>query len=123
VSTPSTTDHVRIVGVLYIALGVIGIVAGGITLAALLAAGVIADDGDTFSVLAIIGLAIGGFLAVLSLPAIIGGWFLMQRKEWARILIVVLGILQLGNIPIGTALGAYTLWALLIDERTANAFR
>jgi hypothetical protein len=123
VSKPSTTDHIRIVGVLYIALGIIGLVAGGITLAALLAAGVIAGDSDTLSVLAIIGIAIGGFLFVLSLPAIIGGWWLMRYKEWARILVVVLGILQIGNVPLGTALGAYTLWVLLINEPTARAFR
>jgi len=35
----------------------------------------------------------------------------------------VLGILQIGNIPIGTALGAYTIWVLLLNEPTARAFR
>ena len=122
-SNPPATDHIRIVGVLYIALGVIGIMAGGITFAALLAAGVLTNDADTLSVLTIIGLAIGAFIFVLSLPAIIGGWGLMQHREWARILVVVLGILQIGNIPVGTALGAYTIWVLLINEPTARAFR
>jgi hypothetical protein len=29
---------------------------------------------------------------------------------------MVLGVLQLFNIPVGTAIGAYSLWVLLQDE-------
>jgi len=42
-----------------------------------------------------------------------GGWGLMQREPWARILLLVLAFISLINIPFGTALGVYTLWVLL----------
>jgi hypothetical protein len=60
---------------------------------------------------------IGGFLAVLALPEIIGGWGLLAQKQWARVLVIVLGILHLANFPFGTALGVYTLWVLLSNEQ------
>lgn len=118
----NTTDHIRILGLLYIVLGVIGILAGGVTFGVLLATGVLTGDGEALTALAIIGVILAGFLFVLSLPGIIGGLGLLKRYGWARLLVVVLGILQLGNVPFGTVLGAYTLWVLLINEPTANAF-
>lgn len=42
------------------------------------------------------------------------GWGLMHRESWARTLTLVLGFLVLFiNIPIGTAVGVYSLWVLL----------
>lgn len=117
-----TTDHIRILGLLYIGLGALGVLAGLVTFGALLAAGVLTGDGAALSALAIIGIIFGGFLFVLALPGIIGGLGLLKHHNWARILVVVLGILQLGNVPLGTVLGVYTLWVLLINEPTANSF-
>ena len=42
------------------------------------------------------------------------GWGLMHREPWARVLSIVLAFLMLFiNIPIGTAVGIYTMWVLL----------
>ncbi|HEU5414159.1 MAG TPA: hypothetical protein VFW31_10395 [Candidatus Angelobacter sp.] len=57
--------------------------------------------------------AIGAFLIVKAVLGIAAGWGLIQRETWARILAVVLGFLALIRIPLGTALGIYTLWVLL----------
>ena len=46
------------------------------------------------TVIGIVALLIGGFLAVLALPGIIGGWGLLAQKEWGRVLVIVLGILH-----------------------------
>jgi len=43
----------------------------------------------------------------------LAGWGLMQREAWARVLVLVLAFISLFNIPIGTAIGVYTLWVLL----------
>lgn len=43
----------------------------------------------------------------------IAGWGLLQRESWARIVALVLAFISLFNIPFGTALGVYTLWALM----------
>lgn len=42
------------------------------------------------------------------------GWGLLQRESWARVLALVLAFISLFlNIPIGTAMGVYTMWVLL----------
>jgi hypothetical protein len=48
--------------------------------------------------------------AVLGLAAGLG---LLQRQPWARMLAIVLGCINLVDMPFGTALGIYTLWVLL----------
>jgi hypothetical protein len=57
------------------------------------------------------------FIAVLILiKAALGfaaGWGLLQRESWARILTLVVAFLALFNVPLGTALGIYSLWVLL----------
>ena len=40
------------------------------------------------------------------------GYGLLARKPWGRTLAIVMGILSLIKLPVGTALGIYTLWVL-----------
>lgn len=56
---------------------------------------------------------VGGFLVVKSVVGVVAGLGLTHRAPWARILSIVLGFLALLNVPFGTALGIYTIWALL----------
>jgi hypothetical protein len=37
----------------------------------------------------------------------------LNYKPWARVLGLVLAVINLFNIPFGTALGIYALWVLL----------
>ncbi len=43
----------------------------------------------------------------------LAGWGLLHREPWARVVTLVLGFISLFHIPIGTAVGVYTLWVLL----------
>lgn len=47
---------------------------------------------------------------------ILTGIVLLMRVRWGRILAIVVSFLTLIKIPIGTALGIYTLWVLLPGE-------
>jgi len=57
--------------------------------------------------------AISVLLVVKAIAGIAAGWGLAQHLEWARMLTVVLGFVSLINMPFGTMLGIYTIWALL----------
>lgn len=46
----------------------------------------------------------------------IAGWGLLQCKARARMFALVLAFISLFDIPFGTALGVYTLWALLSSQ-------
>ena len=56
---------------------------------------------------------IGGMFVVTAILGFIAGWGLLERQPWARALAIGLGVFALLDPPFGTALGAYTLWALL----------
>jgi hypothetical protein len=117
------TDHVRILAVLHIVFGALGLLAALIVLALFggLAGfvGVTAHDPDAqiaVPILGLIGAGIFVLLLVLSLPGVIAGVGLLKLQPWARVLTIVLSALQLLNVPIGTALGIYGLWVLLQQE-------
>jgi ABC-type spermidine/putrescine transport system permease subunit II len=40
------------------------------------------------------------------------GYALLTRQPWGRVLAIVFAILALIHLPLGTALGIYTLWVL-----------
>ena len=56
------------------------------------------------------------FLLVLSAPGILGGYGLLKKYSWARVLVLILGALNLLNVPFGTILGVYTFWVLLNED-------
>jgi len=72
------------------------------------------DDPNAFLAVPVVGLA-GSILVVLiftlSIPGIIAGIGLLRRRPWARILAIVLSVLNLIVVPIGTLLGMYGLWS------------
>jgi NADH:ubiquinone oxidoreductase subunit K len=111
--------HVTVVAVLQIGLSILGFFLGVslIFILGIVGANIHDDVGEVL--LPILGLAIGGFFAVTSLLAVIGGIGLLKRKNWARILILVLSAFDLLNIPFGTALAIYTIWVLVQDETVA----
>jgi hypothetical protein len=116
------TTHVKVLGVLYIALSALGICAAlFVGLAFGTASGVVAAnaDADAAVALPIIGLAgtaLTAFLLAISLPGLIAGIGLLSYKPWARIVTIVLSAINLINIPFGTILGIYGLWVLLNKE-------
>src|SRR5271165_4886761 len=59
---------------------------------------------------------IGWLILAKAVAGFIAGWGLLQREEWARVVALVVGFVALLNVPVGTALGIYTLWVLLPSQ-------
>ena len=115
--------HVKVLGVLFIALSALGVCAALALMAVFgLSAGIVgaaADGGDAAIALPIIGLtgtALVLFMLLISLPGLIAGWGLLKFRPWARIVGIVLCAIHLINIPFGTIMGVYGLWVLLNNE-------
>ena len=115
--------HIRVLGWLHIVFGALGLLCA---LAALLFFGGIAGlvgvadtTGDARIAVPILG-ALGGVafvvLAAIATPGLVAGVGLLSYRPWARILTIILSAIHLLNVPFGTALGVYGLWALLSDE-------
>ena len=112
--------HVKVLGVLYLAFSALSLLAALFLMIAVGGAagivGMTADSGDAaiaIPVLGLAGTALGMMLLILAVPGLLTGWGLINYRGWARILGLVLSVLNLFNIPFGTALGIYGLWVLL----------
>ena len=114
--------HVNIVAALQIGFGVLWIVIGVIILLFFSLLGGFVDDRDGKLILPLIGEIIAAFLFFTSVPGIISGIGVFKRKEWGRILTLVLSVVGLLNFPVGTAVGIYCIWVLVQDE-TVTLFR
>ncbi len=68
-----------------------------------------------------IGGVVAGVFGLLSLPTLAAGFGLLRRKRWARTLGMVLGAVQLFQVPVGTILGGYSLF-VLAQQRTRDYF-
>ena len=118
--------HVQIVAALHIAFGALSLLAAITVFAFFGMAGTIVlshGEHEAASRVSIVAVVLSGFLVVLALPGIIGGWALFTDRSWGRPFVMMLGVLQLFNIPFGTVLGIYTLWALLheLPKQTLSA--
>ena len=114
--------HLKVLAILHIVFGVLGVLIGlGVFAMFGGIAGIIQldHDPDAAFVVPMMG-AIGALVLicalVLSVPGVIAGFGLLSFQPWARILTIVLSILHLVNIPFGTALGIYGLWALFSTD-------
>mgnify|MGYP000094321764 CR=1 FL=1 len=111
--------HVNVVAALQIGFSILGVVIAGILFAILQYIGDFVDDREAEIVLSIVANVIIVTFVVLSLPGIIAGIGLFKKKEWARILTLILSVIDLINFPIGTAVGIYSIWALSQTETVA----
>lgn len=110
--------HVTILGWLHMVGGLFFVLVGVFIFFFLRTIGAFSGDEQAVVILNLIGTFVGGLLMLLGAPGIVAGFGLMVHKAWARYLAIVLGILNLVNFPIGTVIGAYTLWVLLQEKAT-----
>jgi hypothetical protein len=114
--------HVKVVAVLFVVFGVLGLFASVLSSMAFgLAAAIIgaSHDPDAAMGLTIVGLtgvALTIFLVFASIPSIICGWGLLRLRPWARILGIILGAVALLKLPLGTIFGVYVLYVLFQKE-------
>jgi len=122
-ATENTMEkHVLITGVFHVAFGILGILLGIVSFAAIFGGGVISGDPYAVEVTAFIASILISIAMLFSVPAIIGGFGLMAHKRWARILVLVVAAIEIFMLPFGTMLAVYTFWTLLSD-RTDPLFR
>jgi len=94
----------------------VGLLIAVIIFVVLIGAGFISQDEEAFFALSIVASVIATLFVITCIPGIIGGIGLLKRKNWARILILIVAAIDLLDIPFGTALGVYSFWVLLQDE-------
>lgn len=108
--TRSIAGHVRLLGILWIANGALHLLPGLFLTMFGARTGRLPDMPPfAFNFMPLLG----GFLMMSGVFSALVGIGLLIRHPWARIPALIAGALSLLSIPFGTALGVYTLWALL----------
>ncbi len=121
-------SHVKILGVIHIVLGALGLICALIVLTIFGSAagivGVVAaseepDAAFAVPLLGLFGLGLVVLITMLSVPGILAGIGLLKFRPWGRILGIVVSALDLLHFPVGTAIGVYGLWVLFQKETEA----
>ena len=113
--------HLTVVAALQVGFSVLGILAAIIVYTVLHSVMHFADDPETVNVLRIVARWVSLFLLVISIPGLVGGIGLFMKKNWARILVLIISVLDLLNIPLGTIIAVYSIW-VLVQEDTVKLF-
>lgn len=109
-------QHHRIVAILNIVSGVLclsAIVFLGLFFGTL--AAFIPDLPIPAGWIAAFGATLGALIGLTSLGQLVAGACLLAGRQSARPWLIAFGILELPAFPFGTAIGLYTVWALLRD--------
>lgn len=109
-------QHVRILAWLFIAFGILLVIVGLLCAVFTAGGGLISGDRDAILITSGVAVFVAGIMIVLSIPMIIAGLGLLRFRPWARVLAIILGVLNIFSFPFGTALAIYALWVLLNNE-------
>ena len=108
--------HVTVVAALQVGYSLFGIIAALAVFIVLRQVSHFADDYEAQYVLWAVGTYVPLFLFIISIPGLIGGIGLFLFQRWARILVLIVSALAILNLPIGTAIGVYSIWVLVQDD-------
>jgi hypothetical protein len=113
------STHVKIIGWLHIVFGLLGLLSAFAVFGGTILGGLFSNSALGMVGIGLVGTFAAVFLLAISLPGLVGGYGLLRYHSWARILMIVIAVLELIRFPFGTILGIYTLWVLLSAEGSA----
>jgi len=115
-ATRDMEKHVTVLGAFFIAFHVQEILASGILFITLVGLSMFVRGAGEVAVASAVLVGAASLLVFLGLAGLVAGVGLLKRQAWSRVLGLVLGLLNLLNLPFGTALGIYAIWVLTRDE-------
>jgi len=108
--------HINIVAALQIGLSIFNLLVALLIFTVLkLVIGFI-DDATAVRILSIVADVLAIVFIVTSVPGILAGLGLYKRKEWSRVLTMILSVIEIFSFPFGTAIGIYSIWVLVQPE-------
>lgn len=111
--------HINVVAALQIGLSVFNLLVALLIFTVLKLVVGFVDEPAAETILSIIADVLAIVFIVISVPGILAGMGLYKRKEWARILTLILSVIEIFSFPFGTAIGIYSIWALIQPETIA----
>src|SRR5262245_48398521 len=107
------TKHEHIVGGLYVAVGLSGLIGAWFVFVSMVGGGLVTGEPALMLVVPALGTVITLFILAFAIPTLVVGVGIFGDKPWARRYLPIVGAVNLINPPFGTLVGAYALWASL----------
>ena len=105
--------HGRMLGILWIAYSVLHGLAGVVLIVLANTLFIHLQEQGVPSFLHPLLTVVGIFILLKGALGMAAGFGLLGRDSWARLAALVVAFISLFNLPIGTAIGIYTLWVLM----------
>lgn len=121
-------SHKKTLAILHLAIGVIKLVVFGLitlffsTFLPFIENEVTREEGpEAAIVFDFVSSAIYSIIIIVAIcsavPSVIGGIAVLKNKEFGMVFLLIAGCISLLSFPIGTAIGAYTIWVFVENNR------
>jgi hypothetical protein len=107
------SHHGRVLGILWIAYSILHVFAGIVLTVLASTLFIHLQERGAPSFLHPLLTVVGVFLVLKGALGMAAGFGLLGRESWARLATLIVAFISLFHLPIGTALGIYTLWVLM----------
>ena len=114
-------EHLKIVAYLRIGVGSVLLLVALVVFSIMAIPGFVSGEAEALAILSAFGFAFALFPLALAVPNLVGGIGLLKHRPKHRILVLILGAIDLFGFPIGTLIGVYTIW-LLVQKETVQLF-
>lgn len=112
--------HINVVAALQIGLSIFNLLIAFLIFTVLKLVGGFVEDPNGGLILSIVADILAVVFILISVPGLLAGLGLYKRKEWARILTLILSVFEFFNFPFGTAIGIYSIWILIQPENISS---
>ena len=112
--------HINTVAALQIGLSIFNLLIAFLIFTVLKLVGGFVDDANGATILSLIADILAIVFIIISFPGILAGMGLYKRKEWARVMTLILSVIEIFSFPFGTAIGIYSIWALTQPETVTS---
>lgn len=115
-------EHNKILGIMHLvyggmhAISLVVVVLAFVIMGMTLPFSSAGSEAPPFAFFGILGIIIGVFTLILTIPPLVAGYGFLKRKSWSKVAGAISAALALISIPMGTALGVYTFWFLFGEK-------
>lgn len=112
--------EIELLGALHIAISILYTLVFSAIYAVLFSKGFFTGEESSANIQLVIFAVIGAFLLLFAIGGVIAALGTIRSRHWAQMMILILGCLDLICIPLGTALGIYTIWIFMHSEKSGS---
>lgn len=112
--------EIELLGALHIAISILYTLVFSAIYAVLFSKGFFSGKESSANIQLVIFAVVGVFLLLFAISGVIAALGTIRSRPWAQMMILILGCLDLICVPLGTALGIYTIWIFMHSEKSGS---